>query len=299
MKPSQISHQIKTSFTLTASHYERINAFLSKHLQISRNQVRKRLDSGNVFINNQPVWIAKFQVQPGDRVDIIKPEQAQQKLSAASVLFDGVHFLMVNKPTGLAVESKTGIFPVLQKLNRIGYEDLSLVHRLDKETSGLLIVAQHASFRRHMRTHWSAVQKSYLAICFGRLPKQRGTINLPIKYSDQDQYVAEDRWQRSRTAVTQYKVLAYSQKENLSLIECTPKTGRIHQIRIHLASVGHPVIGDKRYARQAIGHPWYKRVSRHMLHAQHITFVFDNQSYRFKAPIPTDFLSVYNLLTKQ
>jgi 23S rRNA pseudouridine1911/1915/1917 synthase len=283
--------------TLVARQKEKIEIFLYQNLQAaSRRKIRKILDSGNVFVNDKRVWIAKFKVQKGDRVNVTNFGEALQPLRAESVIFENNDFLILSKPAGLVVESDIGVFPVLEKLKKFGYTELSLVHRLDKETSGLMVIAKHSNAQKEIVKNWSNVQKTYLAICFGKIANQIGTIDFPIAQrscrSPFTNRIVTNRY--NRTAITNYEVLAYWPKENISLVKCLPLTGRTHQIRIHLAWLGNPIVGDKLYATQFRNHSWHKKTDRQMLHAFKIEFTCYDRSYKFCDPPPSDFQCILN-----
>jgi 23S rRNA pseudouridine1911/1915/1917 synthase len=154
---------------------------LEQHLPLtSRRKIRKLLDGGEVFVNAKRIWLAKFQVRKGDTIIVLNPTRKEGKLQREAILFQNEDFLIIDKPAGAVVEDSTGTFPVLRELGKLGYTGLRLVHRLDKETSGLLLLAKNHATRQQLVANWMQVQKTYLAICLGKCPQTRGIINTPV-----------------------------------------------------------------------------------------------------------------------
>ena len=179
-----------------------------------------------------------------------------------------------------------------------------IVHRLDKETSGVMIVAKTQQFFEYLKNLFQnhQVQKTYLALVFGRLPK-KGLIEKPIglrsgtvKHSTSAQYM-----KMIKEAVTEYKAVRYLRKneQEFSLVQLMPKTGRTHQLRVHLASIGHPVMGDKLYGKSQLAKSKILGLERQFLHAQSIEFnLVDGQKIKLEADLPTELKVVLDKLTE-
>ncbi len=282
-----------------AQQTERIDLFLEKCLPLkSRKKIRQMFDCGEVFVNEKRIWLAKFQVRKGDRVVVLQVERAERKLQRESILYENEDFLVLNKPAGLVVESGTGTFPVLKELEKLGYHGLELVHRLDKETSGVLLLAKNSATRQQLVANWAKVHKTYLAICCGRCAEPHGVINTPIPYHSSVKHPWHPGIVHSyRSARTRYRVIAYAREENLSLLECVPQTGRTHQIRVHLASIHRPILGDKLYGGNCSSYSLSKQVPRQLLHAYRIQFRLHSRAYVLKGPLPQDFRKLLGLFT--
>lgn len=227
-------------------------------------------------------------------------------------------FIVVNKPPGVPahrgdnVRGKTVVDFLLEKFPEIkGVGDdpkirPGIVHRLDKNTSGVMVVARNQKSFEALKELFQKrlVEKTYLAIVCGKLREKRGTINLPIGRLTKNPLkrgVASGRSKirGEREAVTEYRVLKESDK--YSFLELKPRTGRMHQLRVHLASIGHPVACDKIYGGEKICCPAFagrsrfggrrpEGTERQLLHAQSISFSFpEGKRWRFEADLPDDF----------
>jgi len=242
--------------------------------------------------------------------------------SKLEVLYEDDNFLCINKPSGMVVNrSETHKGYTLQDwtednviledtpsekefTNRVG-----LVHRLDKETSGVLLIAKNANTFKKLQEQFKerTVEKSYLALVFGTFKDIKigevFRVDAPISRNPSNrQSFAIVRGGRS--SITEFKILqGYSLKDTpgYTLIECRPKSGRTHQIRVHLTALNHPVIGDKLYSGKKRSKKYEKVFKRQFLHSQKITFnnPSTNKSLTIVAPAPKDFEIVLNFLQKE
>jgi 23S rRNA pseudouridine1911/1915/1917 synthase len=212
------------------------------------------------------------------------------------ILFEDEDLLVLNKPAGLVVHPGAGhrehtlvnaLLSHCQNLSGIGGQERpGIVHRLDKETSGCLVVAKNDEAHRGLSSQFAArtVEKVYLALVSGKLRKSTGTIEEKIARHPVHRQRMAAISSRGRPAKTEYRVVAF--RKDFSLIECQLHSGRTHQIRVHLHHLGHPVLGDKVYApKLASGFP------RQMLHAWKLGFQHPcTGDWRsFEAPLPEDF----------
>jgi len=273
--------------------------------QLSRKQIRRLLDSGLIFVNKKRVWLAKFTVHTNDLIEIILPStnsdhQLNTNLTSRNILLETEDFIAVNKPPGIAVDTeKDNLIYHLTKL-KPEYAHLQLVHRLDKETSGVILLAKtQASYDLLTKLFQTRqITKVYRVICFDTPNQHTGTITWPIaRVSKQiNRYVAitpkEEPRPQAKPARTDYRLIRSLAQKRLSYLECYPYTGRPHQIRVHLKAIGNPVLGDKLYAEHLTNHPFWQLATRQMLHSYQLQFVLNNQKFKVIAPIPKDFREI-------
>jgi RluA family pseudouridine synthase len=248
---------------------QRLDVFLAAQgLGLSRRKIRQVIDVGGVYVNQKRVRIASWAVRSGDVVRVEYSEAGLQSLKAqrielapAALLLrrDGV--IAIDKPPGLPSQatkdqSVQHVVPALRALlEKLGQKhgQLVLVHRLDKETSGVLLVAEGGARATWLTDLFRArkVKKTYLAVCYGRPKAEAFTESAPL--SEIDKKTGDVRAVRAggRPAVTHVRVLARADELGLCLVECRPETGRSHQIRVHLELNGLPIVGDKRYGAAA------------------------------------------------
>lgn len=231
------------------------------------------------------------------------------------VIHEEKDFVVLNKPAGVLVHPArigdgldgtiagwvTLRYPEIKNVGDASIARPGIVHRLDRETSGILVIARTQPFfenlKKQFQTH--AVQKTYLALIWGKL-RESGTINKPIglRSGSVKRSVKARNMKMVKDAVTDYKSLEYLEygAEKLTLVRLFPKTGRTHQLRVHLASVGCPIVGDVLYGRE--GNPF--GIVRQFLHSESIRFaLMDGKRVRFEAELPDDLQKVLDLLRKQ
>lgn len=290
---------------------ERLDKALAARLvQLSRAQIQNLIRDGLVTVNERVVK-ASYRVEDGERVAVQIPVQdaadavPQPESIALNVLYEDDHVAMIDKPAGMVVHpayghrSGTLVNAILGRWPQIaavdGPERAGIVHRLDKETSGVIIIAKSAESLANLRTQFKArsVTKRYIALVEGMLDTPEGIIDAPIgRDPNQRKRMAVIR--DGREAVTEYHVLeAYADH---SLIEVFPKTGRTHQIRVHMAFIGHPVVGDTVYGRrkQRI------KMKRHFLHAATIAIAHPvtGEPLNVESPLPVALQDILNKLPR-
>ncbi|MDO8492374.1 MAG: RluA family pseudouridine synthase [bacterium] len=229
------------------------------------------------------------------------------------ILYEDENILAVNKPAGLLVHPDgkntestlcdwllkkypeiEGVGEPLKLQDGRAVARPGIVHRLDRWTSGVLLVAKNQNAHEHLKKQFlnREVKKTYVAFVYDKIRDDFGTINLPIGRSKGDfrQYTAPPKARgEMREAVTYYEVIKRS--ENFTYLKAMPKTGRTHQIRVHLKAIGHPVVGDKVYALARVKKGDELGFERLALHAQLITFKnLDGKETTVEAPLPADFL---------
>ena len=249
----------KLNLTTDSSMTGRIDKELAHHLtDISRSQLQKWIEDGNVTVNGATVK-PKYKLTVGDEV-VVEPEKPQKiDLEPEDIPLDIVYedddVIVVNKPQGMVVHPAPG-HPNHTLVNALLYHSpLStingefrpgIVHRIDKDTSGLLMVAKNDRAHRSLAAQLKAKtnQREYVALVHGVIKEDRGTIDAPLGRSKKDrkkQAVVED----GRHAVTHFKVL--ERFAHYTLVSCKLETGRTHQIRVHMKYIGHPLAGDPLY----------------------------------------------------
>jgi len=213
-----------------------------------------------------------------------------------SLIHEDRDILVVNKPAGLLTmgtdsEKERTAYYALTDYVRKGVAKsktrIFIVHRLDRDTSGVLVFAKNEEAKQHLQAHWEETRKHYLAIVHGHCAEKVGTVNsYLIESSALKVYSTNDRV-KGKAASTSYRVI--KEVEGLSLLAVTPHTGRKNQIRVHLADLGHPIIGDKKYGVEKDGH---KKLA---LHAASLTFThpFRKELCTFEAPPPSWFKGLF------
>lgn len=281
---------------------------------LSRKKIKTILDAGGAYLNKKRISVAKFGVSAGDKLELFWDEgNFNTKATDEMVIFENESFFVINKPACIATQatlssSKDTIFYALNKLNpkRFQIDKMHMVHRLDKDTSGILLIAKDKITQRKIENLFreKKVEKTYHALCFHKPPQAQGSICFPIAKDQtrQNFYLAitnkNAHARDAKQAHTDYIVEKDFSKEDCSYVVCHPKTGRTHQIRVHLAASGCPVIGDKSYAQNIYGNPHMHLAARHMLHAHSISFELNGQEFQFEAKLPPDFLSAIRTLEK-
>jgi len=274
---------------------ERLDRWLAARLpEISRTQIQERIRTGSVHVSGHPAR-ASQRIEPGDTIEIRLPAPAEIAALAEAIpldiLYEDDDFLAINKPAGMVVHPGAGVRTgtvanaLLGRYGRLsmlgGPARPGIVHRLDKETSGVLLAARNDEAHRNLVRALAArrVEKTYLALVHGRLEQETGRIDLPIARDLRRRTRMTTRRREGRAALTTWRVLLRlgpaggtrkSAGEEFTLIEAGLHTGRTHQIRVHFSAVGHPVVGDTRYgapARIKIGAETLEPLGRLWLHA--------------------------------
>ena len=287
-----------------ASAGTRLDLFLASELaQFSRARLQALIRDGSVLLNGKPARPREL-VRTDDQIELTEPaivkiETQQPEAIPLEILFEDDDLLVLNKPVGLVVHPGAGnrehtlvnaLLAHCTNLSGIGGEERpGIVHRLDKDTSGCLVVAKNDTTHRELSKQFAerTTQKTYLALVVGIPKKSRGTIDAPIARHPVHRQRMRVSQRRGREAKTDYRVVQSG--ADMSLVECVLHSGRTHQIRVHLHHLGHPVLGDRLYgARQA------SRAPRQMLHAWKLGFLHPHtgQAMSFEAPVPDDFAEV-------
>ena len=267
--------------------------------EISRTRIQAVIRSGGVLLNGAPAKASEI-VRAGDEVlwcesPSMRCESAQAQEMPLELLFEDDFLAVLSKPAGMVVHPGpghkggtlvSGLLHHFGSLSQIGgVERPGIVHRLDKETSGCLVVAKTDAAHRSLAAQFAGreVGKVYLALVSGTPRRRSGVVDAPIsRHPVNRKKMAVCAPGRGRAAVTEYRVL--SSEGGVTLMECRPRTGRTHQIRVHLKHLGCPVLGDPLYGRRG-------SFSRHMLHAWKLEFrhPLDGRLLAFEAAVPPEF----------
>lgn len=278
---------------------QRVDLFLATQIgRLSRARIQSLIHAGHILLNEAKCR-PRQNIRAGDKILVSEPEPEPIVLQAEAlsvpILFEDEHLLVVDKPAGMTVHPGAGVqtgtlvnalLHQVSNLSGIGGQlRPGVVHRLDKETSGCLVVAKNdlAHLRLSNQFAGRKVQKFYLALCVGGFMKPAGEIIKPIgRHPVQRQKMAIV--DRGRPAHTKFEVI--QDTSQCALVLCQIFTGRTHQIRVHLHAIGHPVLGDKVYGKNSSGY------GRQMLHAWRLGFshpITENW-LEFEARLPKDFL---------
>lgn len=292
----------------SAAH-PRIDVFVSEKTGITRSQVRKLMETGHILLNGKPVK-PNHRVRENDAVEITLPEEEPGTLIPedipVTVLYSDGHVAVVDKPAGMVVYPSPGhrrgtLMNALSfRLGRLaavgGPLRPGVVHRLDKDTSGVMVVAlsDMAYYGLIEQFRKRTIKRSYLALVYGRLEKDRGEIALMVGRSEADRKKMSTRTRRGKEARTSWeKVEEFSAA---TMIKAVLATGRTHQIRVHFASIGHPVLGDRTYGKKtsieirALKRSVTLSFPRQMLHAEVLGFTHPatGEYMEFRTPVPED-----------
>ena len=289
----------------------RLDVYLAEKLAKTRSAVLKAIQEGNVLLNGAPPAKAGVKVEEGDRISVEigepRPITAAPQDIPIDILYEDEDVVVVNKPQGMVTHPASGtpdgtlVNALLHKVSGLsginGEIRPGIVHRLDKDTSGVLVVAKndaaHLSLSRQISE--KKALRYYYALLVGNLSSDEGRIDKKIARSKKDRKkMAVD--EEGRTALTLYKVI--ERVKGYTLVECELRTGRTHQIRVHMKSIGHPVLGDPVYGKESPLAPHGQ-----LLHAHKLVFFHPRtgEEMTFEAPVNQEFsaaLSRLGFLTK-
>ena len=287
----------------------RIDKYLALLMEeCSRSYIQKIMKEGYVKVNQKPVK-SNYRLSFGDSVEVTLPEAKEPDIVPENIpldiLYEDQDIIMINKPKQMVVHPAPGHYSGTL-VNALMYhcgDELSgingcmrpgIVHRIDMDTTGSLVVCKndkaHQSLSEQLKVH--SIRRIYVAIVHGNIKEDSGTVNAPIGRHPTDRKKMSTHCKNGRDAVTHYKVL--ERFGDYTYIQCELETGRTHQIRVHMASIGHPLLGDQVYGPKKC--PFSKLVGQ-TLHARSLGFIHPrtNEYIEVNAPLPDYFL---NLLEK-
>ncbi len=283
----------------------RLDIFIVQKLpELSRSFIQKLIEDGHITLNGKPAR-SGLKLKAGDEVAIIIPPPEPSELLAEDIpldiIYEDADLLVVDKPAGMTTHPAPGnplhtlVNALLSHLPALPESDNparpGIVHRLDKDTSGLILIAKTRGALASLSAQFKSreVKKAYVALVKGKVTPQSGVIDAPI---------GRDRVHRQKMSIsdlgrparTAYTVLRYL--DGYTLVEARPETGRTHQLRVHFASVGHPIVGDATYGAKS------ELVGRQFLHAQRLSFKLPSTGkiVEFTAPLPPDLRSALDRL---
>jgi 23S rRNA pseudouridine1911/1915/1917 synthase len=333
--PNTGTHEFLTVASVEAG--ERLDRFLARRLpELSRSRLQALIRAGNVLRNGAAIGSLGHRVKSSEtyavHVPAPQPATPQAQTMPLAIVYEDADLIVVDKPAGLAVHPGPGhasgtlvnalIAHCGDSLSGIGgVKRPGIVHRLDKDTTGLLVVAKtdrsHRGLAEQFASHGAdgRLERRYLALAWGVPERPRDTIDAALARSPANRTkIAVVRGAAGRRAVTRYEVLASYRgrdgKPAASLLRLTLETGRTHQVRVHLAHIGHPLLGDMSYgagfkasARKlgARAQSALAALDRQALHAAELAFVHpaSGKSLRFESPLPPDMARLVAALAAQ
>ncbi|MCX8069078.1 MAG: RluA family pseudouridine synthase [Thermodesulfovibrionales bacterium] len=284
---------------------QRLDSFVSQKTQISRSQVQKLIQEGYIRVNSNFSY-QNYKVKTNDTITIFDKEKPPITLQPEpidiQILYKDNFLVVIDKPSGMVVYPSFGhdkgtlinaVFYHCKQLAQAGMPlRPGIVHRLDKDTSGVIVVALEDTTYYGLAEQFSnrSINRKYLSLIYGNPLNDSGEIDCPIGRSISDRKKMSVRTRKGKEAITRWKVI--ERYKMASLIEVKLGTGRTHQIRVHLSSIGHPVLGDTLYGKKtSIQRSQVKiNIPRQMLHAETLGFVhpITNQYMEFSTPLPKD-----------
>lgn len=300
----------------------RLDIFVAEMVpDITRSQAQALIKEGRVRVNGRPVKAGQ-KLKEGERVEVevpVKPlPQAAPEKIPIEIIYEDSDVIVVNKPAGLAVHPGAGrpsgtlvnaVLAHTKEISSIGGPlRPGVVHRLDKDTTGVLVMARndrsHINLAKQFKDHTS--RRRYVALVWGSIKKDEGTIDYALGRDTVHRKRISIRARSKRKAITHYRVL--KRYPHTTLIELTLETGRTHQIRVHLAAINHPVVGDQTYGKRAAPSALpkhiidgFKQIKRQCLHAMTLGFTHPatGEQMEFSAPMPPDMEGLINLMDKE
>lgn len=288
---------------------ERIDKFINEQIpDLSRSYIQQLIKNENVLVNGKTCK-ANYKCRPFDKIDIQFEEAKELEVVAENIPLDIIYedssIVIVNKPKDMVVHPAAGhsngtlvnalLYHCKDSLSSInGVIRPGIVHRIDRNTTGILVVCKndnaHKLLADQLKEH--SITRKYHAICHGTFKEMEGTVNAPIGRHPIDRKKMAINHKNGREAITHYKVLRTLGTE-YSYIECSLETGRTHQIRVHMASIGHPLLGDDVYGPK---NPKIKGLEGQTLHAKTLGFIHPdtNEYIEFDSELPEYFKALLN-----
>lgn len=293
---------------------ERIDKFLSCRLEeVSRSYIQKLIKEGHVSVNGKPVK-ANYKLGAGDEISVEIPEAKEPDILPEDIpldiLYEDQDILVVNKPKGMVVHPAAGhysgtlvnalMYHCKDSLSGInGVMRPGIVHRIDMDTTGSLLVCKndetHRILAEQLKEH--TIRREYHAIVYGNIKEDTGTVDAPIGRHPTDRKKMSINHKNGKQAVTHYEVL--ERFGNFTYIRCRLETGRTHQIRVHMASLHHPLLGDEVYGPSS--RPPFPGLKGQVLHAKILGIYHPatGEYMEFDAPLPQYFVDLLQKLRRK
>jgi len=264
----------------------------------SRNSVKSLLSSHRVTIDGAPVSQFNFKLYPGDTVIISDTAIRKKARSKLPIIYEDDEIIVINKPSGLlsvASDNEKGSTAYRMLSDYVQQKDkhnrVFVVHRLDEDTSGVLMVAKNVKIQQALQDNWNDIvsKRGYFAIVEGKLDKEQGTIKSYLKKNAQNMMYSSKKTGDGQLAITHYKVIQYN--EDYSLLDVNIDTGRKNQIRVHLGEMGHHIIGDDKYGEPS------NPIKRLGLHAYELSLIhpITKKKLKFTCPMPKEFKKLFDM----
>lgn len=301
---------MKEYFTVENQEGERIDRYLSEEMEDrSRSYIQKLIKEQYVIVNQKPVK-ANYRLSLGDMVEITLPEAKEPDIIPENIpldiLYEDQDIIIVNKPKQMVVHPAPGhysgtlvnalMYHCGQELSGInGTMRPGIVHRIDMDTTGSLIVCKndmaHQSLSEQLKIH--SIKRVYVAIVHGNIKEDNGTVNSPIGRHPTERKKMSIHTKNGRNAITHYKVL--ERFGEYTYIQCELETGRTHQIRVHMSSIGHPLVGDQVYGPRKCPFP---KLQGQTLHAKTLGIIHPRtgEYLEINAPLPDYFIELLDRL---
>ena len=307
----------------------RIDIFLKSCMkEFSRTRIKNIINEGYVKINDLIINEPSKKVKEKDKIEIKVPNAKESRIIAQKInidiLYEDDDIVLVNKPSGLVIHPGAGntdntlvnalLYYYKNNLSSIGGKlRPGIVHRIDKDTSGVIVVAKNDNAHINLSKQFSkhTIKRKYETLVWGALRPQSGKIIKPISRSKKNRQLMSANNFKGKRAITNYKTVNVFQNKDvpkISLVECYLETGRTHQIRVHMANKGNPILGDKSYGKfkikfKKINPDLEKKIinfNRQALHAKSLGFIHPNTGSEvfFESPRPSDFEELIKTLKK-
>jgi len=285
---------------------ERLDKFLVEELNnLSRNQIQKLIKEGKITVNKKTVPVHYF-LKKDEVIEIEEVKEFKKKKTVIKIpiIFENNDYFVINKPVGLAVEGNPKEYCLIdwlkeKNLTKTKDEEFNLraglIHRLDKDVSGVMLIAKNPTFFHHLKEQFKKhiVKKIYLALVYGVIERDEGQLNFLMARGEDGKMVARPLSQEGKRALTQFKVI--KRFKNYTFVEVKILTGRTHQIRVHFFAYSHPVIGDKLYTQKRIKSPI--GLKRLFLHSQILGFYDLNNNWQeYKIDLPKELKEILKKL---
>ncbi len=293
---------------------KRLDIYLKeKNENLTRSYIKKLLEDGNILVNNKKEK-AGYMIKENDKITLnlpdVKPIEARPEDIKLNIIYEDDDIIIVGKEKGMVVHPANGNYTGTM-VNSLMYShkgSLSsingvirpgIVHRIDKDTSGILVVAKndnaHKKLSEQFKIH--SIKRKYVALVKGIIKEDKLDINLPIGRSSKDRKKMAVTYKNSKEAITHIVVLKRFYNSNVTFIEASLETGRTHQIRVHMSYIGHPLVGDEVYGKKDSKF----KVEGQMLHARLLGFIHPtkNEYVEFTSDIPKEFKNLLEILEKK